>query len=154
MPPLDQLTRAISFLRAENPMEDISKNPVIVHPHNTSRAIPERLPAAKVKELSVLQPASALARHGGRLGCDRNVDCRVRVFLAPGAVSLAVMVIGSRQHALLILGHDASHYRYLPTRWQNDLFANLFLMWPTFASVEGFRVSRHASPIHKPARRR
>ena len=49
------------------------------------------------------------------------------------------MVIGSRQHALLILGHDASHYRYLPTRWQNDLFANLFLMWPTFASVEGFR---------------
>ena len=49
------------------------------------------------------------------------------------------MVIGSRQHALLILGHDASHYRYLPTRWQNDLFANLLLMWPTFASVEGFR---------------
>ena len=40
---------------------------------------------------------------------------------------------------MLILGHDASHYRYLPTRWQNDLVANLFLMWPTFASVEGFR---------------
>jgi fatty acid desaturase len=49
------------------------------------------------------------------------------------------VVIGSRQHALLILGHDASHYRYLPTRWPNELFANLFLMWPTFASVEGFR---------------
>ena len=49
------------------------------------------------------------------------------------------MFIGARQHALLILGHDASHYRYLRTRWQNDLFANLFLMWPTFASVEGFR---------------
>ena len=37
------------------------------------------------------------------------------------------------------MGHDASHYRYLPTRWQNELFSNLFLMWPTFASVEGFR---------------
>ncbi|HEY6920358.1 MAG TPA: fatty acid desaturase family protein, partial [Methyloceanibacter sp.] len=52
---------------------------------------------------------------------------------------LALVVIGSRQHALLIIGHDASHYRFLPTRWQNDLFANVFLMWPTFASVEGFR---------------
>ena len=49
------------------------------------------------------------------------------------------MFIGSRQHALIILGHDASHYRYLPTRWQNELFGNLFLMWPVFASVEGFR---------------
>jgi fatty acid desaturase len=52
---------------------------------------------------------------------------------------IAVLFIGARQHALLILGHDASHYRYLRTRWQNDLFGNLFLMWPTFASVEGFR---------------
>ena len=52
---------------------------------------------------------------------------------------LAVIFIGARQHALLVLGHDASHFRTLPTRWQNDLFANLFLMWPTFASVEGFR---------------
>ena len=50
-----------------------------------------------------------------------------------------MVFIGARQHALLILGHDASHYRYLRTRWQNDLFGNLFLMWPTFASVEGFR---------------
>ncbi len=49
------------------------------------------------------------------------------------------MLIGARQHALLVLGHDASHFRILPTRWQNDLFANVFLMWPTFASVEAFR---------------
>ena len=49
------------------------------------------------------------------------------------------MFIGARQHALIILGHDASHYRYLPTRWQNELVGNLFLMWPVFASVEGFR---------------
>ena len=52
---------------------------------------------------------------------------------------LAVMFIGARQHALIIMGHDASHYRYLPKRWQNELFSNLFLMWPVFASVEGFR---------------
>ena len=49
------------------------------------------------------------------------------------------MFIGARQHALIIMGHDASHYRYLPKRWQNELFSNFFLMWPVFASVEGFR---------------
>jgi fatty acid desaturase len=57
----------------------------------------------------------------------------------PALYLIAVIVIGSRQQALIILGHDASHYRYLPTRWHNELFGNLFLMWPVFASVEGFR---------------
>ncbi len=122
-----------------NPTEDISNKPVVEHPHNTSRTIPERLPAAKIKELSVLQPAKALACHRGRVGRDCRGDRDLLYFWNPVLYLLAVMVIGSRQHALMILGHDASHYRYLPTRWQNDLFGNIFLMWPTFASVEGFR---------------
>jgi fatty acid desaturase len=60
-------------------------------------------------------------------------------FWHPFLYVIAVMFIGARQHALIIMGHDASHYRYLPKRWQNEFFANLFLMWPVFASVEGFR---------------
>ncbi len=120
-------------------MEDISKNPVVVHPHNTSRTIPERLPAAKVKELSTLQPAKALLATAEDWAAIAGAIVVCTLFWHPALYLLAVMVIGSRQHSLLILGHDASHYRYLPTRWQNDLFANLFLMWPTFASVEGFR---------------
>ena len=37
-------------------MEDISANPVVKHPHNTSRTVPERLPATKINELSTLEP--------------------------------------------------------------------------------------------------
>ena len=54
-----RITRIIAFLRSEIPAEDISANPVVKHPHNTSRSIPERLPAEKIKELSVLEPARA-----------------------------------------------------------------------------------------------
>jgi fatty acid desaturase len=139
MADLAKLKRAIAYLREEIPTEDISANPVVQHPHNTSRMIPERLPAATVKELSKLEPARAVAVTFGQwLGIGVAIAL-CTYFWHPILYVLAVMFIGSRQHALLILGHDASHYRILPTRWQNDLFANLFMMWPTFASVEGFR---------------
>src|SRR5215467_13645725 len=140
MPPVAaQITRIIAFLRSENPVEDISVNPVIQHPHNTGRTIPERLPAAKIKELSVLEPARALAATAGEWLSIAATMTLCWYFWHPALYLIGVMFIGSRQHALIILGHDASHYRYLPTRWQNELFGNLFLMWPVFASVEGFR---------------
>ncbi len=139
MPPVEQLTKIVAFLRTENPLEDISANPVVEHPHNTSRVILERLPAAKIKELSALDPAKALGATAVEWVSIAAAIALSSYFWHPALYLIAVIFIGARQHALLILGHDASHYRYLPTRWQNDLFANLFLMWPMFASVEGFR---------------
>jgi fatty acid desaturase len=139
MPALAEINRIVAFLRSENPSKDISTNPVIEHPHNTSRIIPERLPPAKLKELSVLQPSKALIATAEEWAAIAVAIALCSYFWHPVLYVVAVLVIGARQHALLILGHDASHYRYLRTRWQNDLFGNLFLMWPTFASVEGFR---------------
>jgi fatty acid desaturase len=129
----------IAFLRSEIPSEDVAADPVVTHPHNTCRTIPERLPRAKIKELSVPRPGSALIATA-----EEWVVMAVTIALSshywhPVLYVIAILIIGSRQHALLVLGHDASHYRYLRTRWRNDLFGNLFLMWPTFASVEGFR---------------
>jgi len=139
MPDVAKLSRVVAFLRAENPLEDISVNPIVKHPHNTSRTIPERLPPAKIKELSQLQPAKAVAAIAGEWMAIGTAIALSASFSHPALYVIAVVFIGARQHALMILGHDASHYRILPTRWQNDLFANLFLMWPMFASVEGFR---------------
>jgi fatty acid desaturase len=33
----------------------------------------------------------------------------------------AVLLIGTQQHALFVLAHDAAHYRLFATRWLNDL---------------------------------
>jgi fatty acid desaturase len=139
MPALAEINRIVAFLRSETPSKDISTNPIVEHPHNTSRTIPERLPPAKLKELSVLQPAKALIATAEEWGTIAAAIALCSYYWHPALYVVAVLLIGARQHALLILGHDASHYRYLRKRWQNDLFGNLFLMWPTFASVEGFR---------------
>jgi fatty acid desaturase len=139
MPYFAEVNSVIAYLRQEIPAEDISANPVVVHPHNTSRTILERLPPAIVKELSQLDTARALAATAGEWVSIAAAIALCTYFWHPVLYVLAVMFIGARQHALIILGHDASHYRYLPKRWQNELFSNLFLMWPVFASVEGFR---------------
>lgn len=135
----ERAKRVVAFLRSEDRSEDISANPVVAHPHNTSRIVPERLPAAKVKELSALDPWRAVRATAEEWLAIAAAIAVSAYFSNLAAYLLAVIVIGSRQHALLIMGHDASHFRYLPKRWQNELFSNLFLMWPTFASVEGFR---------------
>jgi fatty acid desaturase len=139
MPDFAKLKRAIAYLREEIPAEDVSANPVVQHPHNTARTVPERLPAATVKALSQLEPARAVAATAAQWAGIAAAIALCTHFWNPALYVLAVSFIGSRQHALLILGHDASHYRTLNVRWQNDLFSNLFMMWPTFASVEGFR---------------
>src|SRR4029450_2235038 len=139
MPYFAKVSSVIDFLGSEIPTQDISSNPVVVHPHNTSRAIQERLPAEVVKKLSALEPGRAMTATAREWAAIAAAIALCTFFWHPVLYVLAVMFIGARQHALIIMGHDASHYRYLPKRWQNELFANLFLMWPVFASVEGFR---------------
>ena len=139
MPPFAELTKTIAFLRSEIPTRDISTKPVVEHPHNSSRKIPERLPPAIVKEFSTLEPGRVLTATAAEWASIAAAIALCTYFWHPALYVLAVMFIGARQHALIIMGHDASHYRYLPTRWQNELFANVFLMWPVFASLEGFR---------------
>lgn len=54
---------------------------------------------------------------------------------------LAIIVIGARMHALAILTHDATHFRFLKNRYWNDLLTNLFSMYPVFSSIEKYRAN-------------
>ena len=38
----------------------------------------------------------------------------------PAAVLLSILIIGTRQHALFIIAHDAAHYLLYERRWLND----------------------------------
>ncbi len=60
-------------------------------------------------------------------------------FPSPWMYFFSVLVIGARMHALAILMHDATHYRFLKNRALNDLFSNLFIMYPIFSSIETYR---------------
>lgn len=61
------------------------------------------------------------------------------LFPSPWLYFLSVIVIGARMHALAILMHDATHYRFLKNRKWNDLLSNYFTMYPIFTSIGKYR---------------
>ncbi|MEZ4990651.1 MAG: fatty acid desaturase family protein [Saprospiraceae bacterium] len=60
-------------------------------------------------------------------------------YFNPATYVLAVLIIGARMHALAILMHDATHYRFLKNRKWNDLLTNITCMYPVFSSIEQYR---------------
>jgi fatty acid desaturase len=54
-------------------------------------------------------------------------------------VPLALFIIGTRQHAIAVLAHDAAHFRYHPNKRINDLLGNAFSLWPIGLTIEGYR---------------
>jgi len=59
----------------------------------------------------------------------------------------AIFVVGNRQHALAILGHDGAHSTIHKNKRFNDFLANLFCFWPLLITIEGYR--RLHSSHHK-----
>ena len=51
----------------------------------------------------------------------------------------SVIVIGARQHALLILVHEAAHFRISQNKGRNELFSDLFCAFPLGIATEIYR---------------
>ena len=102
-------------------------------------SIPARLPSHELRDLSVVDSPRALRAIGAEwLGIGVAI-LFCQLWFHPLPYVLAVMFIGARQHALAVIGHDATHYRLLPDRQINDWVGNVLCLWPVFISVEGFR---------------
>lgn len=52
---------------------------------------------------------------------------------------MALFVIGNRQHALAILGHEGTHYTLHANMKLNDFITNLLYFWPVMMTVDGYR---------------
>ncbi len=57
----------------------------------------------------------------------------------PALYLIAVMWIGSRQHAFGVIAHDAAHYLLFKNRKLNDFIGEPFLMWPILATLRSYR---------------
>lgn len=68
----------------------------------------------------------------------------------PWLYPIAVIIIGARQHALGVISHDIVHYRFLHNRKLADWIGNLFITWPMFYTVNGYRSMhlRHHSQVN------
>src|ERR1700733_13351222 len=63
----------------------------------------------------------------------------VHAFSNPVTWLAALLVIGNRQHALAILGHDGTHFTLSHNRRLNDCLTNLLAFWPIGLTVSGYR---------------
>lgn len=53
--------------------------------------------------------------------------------------ALAILVIGNRQHAIALLGHEGAHFMLSSNRIWNDILTGFFCFWPLGISLAGFR---------------
>ncbi|MCB0850689.1 MAG: fatty acid desaturase family protein [Bacteroidetes bacterium] len=60
-------------------------------------------------------------------------------YFNPFLYILAIIIIGARQHALAILMHDATHYRFLKNKKWNDIMTNVLTTYFLFTSIEKYR---------------
>ena len=54
--------------------------------------------------------------------------------------AVAIVLIGGLQHRLAGLGHEASHYSLLRSKWANDLVGDLFCLFPILSTVHFYRL--------------
>src|SRR6185312_1502992 len=63
----------------------------------------------------------------------------VHLFSSPVLWLPALLIIGNRQHALAILGHDGTHFTLSHDRRLNDYLTNMLAFWPLGLTVSGYR---------------
>jgi fatty acid desaturase len=100
---------------------------------------------ARLRELSRVHPFRSLVRAAvewamilGLIGIAQSAG-------SPWLYLPTILLIASRQHALLILMHEAAHYRLNPNRRWNDWVGEA-LAWPLLLSMRGYR--RHHMRHH------
>lgn len=62
--------------------------------------------------------------------------------------ALVVVIVGSRQHALGVQGHDGAHFTAARSRTVNDLVTQLLCFWPLGCGLGGFRRFHFAHHRH------
>lgn len=67
---------------------------------------------------------------------------------SPVVTLLALLVIATRQHALLVLMHDASHYLISRNKRRNDLLSSYLLTFPLTISTSRYRTHHMAHHRH------
>lgn len=107
--------------------------------HFDARDLTFQVDRTQLKKLYKIQPykhVMALVYNWLIIGITIFLSIR---FFNPFTYVLAVLIIGARMHALAILMHDATHYRFLKNKKWNDLITNFVSMYPLFSSIEAYR---------------
>jgi fatty acid desaturase len=92
--------------------------------------VPDRLDADSIRRLSRLRPLVSSLHIAMEWLLILASAAACWHFWHPALYVSTIAFIGARQHALIILAHDAAHYRLSRSRWLNDCAGELLLAWP------------------------
>jgi fatty acid desaturase len=106
--------------------------------------LPARLPTTVIRELSAISPVRSLAAIATEWAAIIVAIVLYDRVLHPLLLPLVVMWIGARQHALLILMHEGTHYLLFKNRTLNMVVSELFLAWPLFITTRAYRPDHFA----------
>jgi fatty acid desaturase len=100
------------------------------------------LPAARIRELSTLDPARALRDIALCWAFILAAFVMVAMHPAWWTVAIAIPVIGNRYYGLFIIGHDGMHRRLFPNIRRND-FLNDFLILAPIGAITRINNRNH-----------
>jgi fatty acid desaturase len=105
----------------------------------TAETIRRALPPEALAQLGRPAPMAAITAIGTNLAAIVALIAMAEALDSPWAMALAVVFIAGRQHAMLVMMHDAAHRLISPRPWLNDLISNLFLSFPLLVSTALYR---------------
>jgi fatty acid desaturase len=103
---------------------------------------PFRAPGLKKMDLvrlSRINPLISIYHIAGEWAVIIFVAVFCQHFWNPFLYLSAIVMIGARQHALLILMHDGAHYRLFRRRYLNEWISEVFLAWPHMVTLRSYR---------------
>lgn len=101
--------------------------------------VPARITKQQLRELSRVSGLRSALHIAGEWGLIAAAMCLCQAMWNPILYALTVAFIGARQHALLVLMHDGTHYRLFRNRRLNDWAAELLLAWPHLVTMRSYR---------------
>jgi fatty acid desaturase len=103
-----------------------------------------RVPAAELRRLSTINQTRSIVHIAGEWAAIILSIALCSHFWNPFLYVLTVAWIGARQHALLILMHEGTHFRLFTKKWVNDLISESLLAWPMFITARAYRIDHFA----------
>jgi fatty acid desaturase len=110
--------------------------------------LPLRIDPAAIRRLSQLRPFISSAHIALEWALIVGAAWLCWHFWHPALYVLTVAFVGARQHALIVLAHEAAHWRLFRRRAVNDWVGELLLAWPFVVfTMQAYR--RNHLPHHR-----
>lgn len=129
-------------------VESVAERQPERRPDHLCGKIPVQLAKEDLRDLSTINPSISSLHIAGEWLLILAAIYLCQRFWNPVLYVVTVAFIGARQHALLILMHDGTHYRLFRNRRLNDVVTEVLLAWPHLVAMRSYRQNHFAHHRH------